>query len=242
MHRLLLVVAVLAAPLALAQSPLVYTPDSLAAPFSELTVTNPTAAPIQIEGFDGRLGPGAITAAGWIFEVEVEGAVRLIFLHLFIGPNLPAYEPVNLTLAPGAAGTIRLDGYDPCIGCRPGGVSRVDTLFVVTDAGTDRLRLDTAGIVTVEGGPEVEASTLSVSPNPARDRSVVTLHAPEGTSEATVEVFDATGRRMAVARAGPAPSGPLTARLDVAAWPAGVYLVRASLDDQRVVAPLTVVR
>lgn len=234
--------AILAAPLAHAQSPLVYTPDSLAAPSSEVTVTNPTAATLQIQTFAVRPGPGHDGApAGWRFEATAGGQTRSVQFIVYPFGSSPESAGIALPIAPSESGTIRVF-YDPCFGCRPVGVSRVDTLVVVTDAGTDRLRLNTAGIVASEGVPQVEASALSVSPNPARDRSIVTLRAPQSAGEAMVEVFSVTGRRMAVAPAGPAPSGHRTVRLDVGGWPPGVYLVRASLDGQTVAAPLTVMR
>ena len=67
---------------------------------------------------------------------------------------------------------------------------------------------------------------LTVSPNPVRDRAVLTLARPAGAG-GTVEVFDAQGRR--VLRAPAPPSGPLA--VATGGWPAGTYLVRVSTPD-----------
>ncbi len=71
-----------------------------------------------------------------------------------------------------------------------------------------------------------EALGLSVAPNPfrAEARVTLTLSAP---GAATVGVYDVLGRRVAVLTAGPLGAGSHVFRLDGAALPAGVYVVRA---------------
>lgn len=73
-------------------------------------------------------------------------------------------------------------------------------------------------LVAGEAGPEPSAPrALRAYPVPARH--TVTVEADEAT---TVDVFDALGRRVATGEV--APRRPL--RLDVSAWPAGVYVAR----------------
>ena len=93
------------------------------------------------------------------------------------------------------------------------------------------------GAVADEAGPDGTADRLvAVFPNPTASRARVSfeLAAPR---DVTLEVFDALGRRVSVVD-GAFGAGPHTVDLDVAALPAGVYLVR--WDGQSV--PLTVAR
>ncbi|WP_412062454.1 PQQ-dependent sugar dehydrogenase [Rubrivirga sp. IMCC45206] len=77
----------------------------------------------------------------------------------------------------------------------------------------------------------------AVYPNPARARATVHVTLAPG-AEATLEVLDVLGRRIATVH--PNASGPVA--LDLDGVPAGTYLVRLREGDQRATQRLTVVR
>lgn len=78
-------------------------------------------------------------------------------------------------------------------------------------------------------------------PNPTWAHSTVRLDLP--TAQAVrVAVFDVLGRRVAVLHDGPLGAGMHRLRLDAAALPAGVYVVRATAGSERITRKLIVVR
>lgn len=100
------------------------------------------------------------------------------------------------------------------------------------------------GEVVVASGEAPEEGAplaLTVGPNPASGATTLTLSVPAAT-EATVELFDARGRRVRTLHAGPVSAEGLALRLDTSALPAGVYLLRASTPEAASGARLTVVR
>ncbi len=68
---------------------------------------------------------------------------------------------------------------------------------------------------------------MSVSPNPFRDATTVTLHLPRG-GRVRVEVFNVRGRKLATLWDGLLPMGTRRLRFAPEAFPAGVYLVRVA--------------
>ena len=78
-----------------------------------------------------------------------------------------------------------------------------------------------------DAGKTTAASNLvlAAGPNPSSGAVRVSLSAPEAT-EAEIAVYDALGRRVAVLHDGPAAAG-VAATFDGAAFPAGIYVVRA---------------
>ncbi len=79
---------------------------------------------------------------------------------------------------------------------------------------------------------------LTVGPNPASGTVRVTLW-PGAATSARVEVFDALGRRVAVLHDGPAGTS-VVASFDAAAWPAGLYVVRAIAGSTALARSVTV--
>ena len=96
---------------------------------------------------------------------------------------------------------------------------------------------------SVDAGPAPEAAplALAVYPNPAVGPATLRLTAP-GAADVRVEVYDALGRRVAVARGGPAATGPVALPLDAALLAPGVYAARAVADGRAVSRTFTVVR
>ncbi|GAB5536213.1 MAG: hypothetical protein Rubg2KO_24620 [Rubricoccaceae bacterium] len=99
--------------------------------------------------------------------------------------------------------------------------------------------------VADEDGPVAgsTALTLSVFPNPVRQRAVVRVELPQAAT-LTVEVFDAFGRRVRQLEASQRPAGRHDLTLDADGLAAGVYLVRMTPGDHRapLVRRITVVR
>lgn len=82
----------------------------------------------------------------------------------------------------------------------------------------------TYGANPVAGEAEPDAATGGIRVYPVPSRSAVTVEVAEAAS---VEVLDALGRRVATGEA--AAGRPL--RLDVSAWPAGVYVARTDAGE-----------
>jgi hypothetical protein len=116
---------------------------------------------------------------------------------------------------------------------------------------------DTAGVVLAsvpltlvveadtpaEPGPEAESGVgLVVSPNPLTTTATATVTLASPASDATVTVHDVLGRQMALVHHGPLPAGDTPLALDARSLPAGVYVVRALVDDSAVAQRITVLR
>ncbi len=87
----------------------------------------------------------------------------------------------------------------------------------------------TASALARAAAEEDAAPWLSEAyPNPFRSAATLTLRLGRGQEHATVEVFDALGRRVAVLHDGPLPPGPHPLRLDGRGLAPGTYLVRAT--------------
>ena len=83
---------------------------------------------------------------------------------------------------------------------------------------------------------------VTVRPNPSSGAASVTVGVRDGATHATVEVFDAVGRRVAFLHDGPLVPGTRAFEVDVGVWPSGAYVVRVTADGQTGAGPLTVVR
>ena len=99
---------------------------------------------------------------------------------------------------------------------------------------------EAALVVSGEPAPPAVGVRLTVRPNPSAGRVAVTLEL-DAPAEATVAVYDARGRRVAVLHEGPA-SGRLALAFDSATHPSGVYVVRARAGGATASARLTVAR
>jgi hypothetical protein len=96
--------------------------------------------------------------------------------------------------------------------------------------------------VASEAGPGAVASlSVSVRPNPASGRVEVVLSLAEAGASRVV-VVDALGREVAVVLDGAAGAGETVVGVETGAWPAGVYVVRATAGARTATARLVVVR
>ena len=86
--------------------------------------------------------------------------------------------------------------------------------------------------VAGEAAPEASARVgVSVRPNPAGGRVEVVLNVAEAGA-ARVVVVDALGREVAVVLNGAVSSGECVVSVETGTWPAGVYVVHASVGGQ----------
>ena len=249
--------ALLAAPLASAQSGLTATPNPYDASLGvQLVVRNATAAPVTLDSlrFASTLStdPDVPYVSEWGFsydayltEGQLSGSVScrpefvgpcfdgsvLFGRTLAPGDSLVGYPYVSFPVRPGARpdGGVRLGGYDDTLRVYSGG--RAEALDVV---------ITNVFFVAAEGGPEASALRVGVSPNPVRGVAAVTL-TRVATGPVRVVALDALGRELAVLHDGPAAE-TLRLRVDTAAWPAGVVVVRASDGSGAASARLVVVR
>ncbi len=122
--------------------------------------------------------------------------------------------------------------------------------YVITDtSGTfcrcDREKFFTSGVEeggAVPGFATHDVAVTAISPNPVRDAAEVsfTVHR---SGRGTVEIYDATGLRVAVPFVGLLEQGTHTMRLDAGAFASGIYYVSITLDGgDRAVRPMVVVK
>lgn len=84
-----------------------------------------------------------------------------------------------------------------------------------------------AGVPATPGVPRMEPLAItSLSPNPARDHVLVTLHAP-GRQPVSLTVFDVLGRALRRTRVEPDATGTIGVELGLPDLPSGIYLLRA---------------
>ncbi len=88
-------------------------------------------------------------------------------------------------------------------------------------------RLDEVLAVSSESGPESGAGArLDVFPNPGREQMTVRVSVAEAARSASVSVYDALGRRVAVLHDGPLATGSYAFTLDSSKLAPGTYRIR----------------
>ncbi len=95
-----------------------------------------------------------------------------------------------------------------------------------------------------EGRPEAAPASVALGapfPNPTGHTATVSVELPEA-GLVRLGVFDALGRRLAVAFDGSLPAGRHTIPLDAASLPAGVYVIRLEAGGEARAQRLTIVR
>jgi len=141
--------------------------------------------------------------------------------------------------------TLVADIYPGAIGSFSSGLTVYDEqVFFRADDGVNGSELWTVVPVevTTEDAPALSDSPLlTVYPNPSVSVASVEL-TMAGAADANVVVFDVLGRWVAVLHDGPLGAGVHRLRLDAAALPAGVYVVRATAGNERVTRKLVVAR
>ena len=238
----------LAAPAVLAQSPLVFSRDTLVyldPSRDHATAINTTADTVVVDSLG--LGGGLDVYSGWALTaeqspVEDEWPDHDYYLsNWYTGPPQPP-----LALAPGDSLTLEASGWDPCGICRAQNSGRaLDTLLVYVDGSSvpQRLFLDPSLWVDAAQAPDVPALALAltVGPNPSREAATLRF-ALDAPASVVAEVFDAQGRRVATLHDGPLGAGLHGVPVSTAGWPPGVYTVRLGAGDRQATVPLTVTR
>ena len=119
-------------------------------------------------------------------------------------------------------------------------VGRDGRLYVAAFQGVYRTESPLA--VAGEAQPEALGRLgVAVRPNPAGGRVEVVLRIA-AAGAARVVVVDARGREVAVVLAGAVSAGETVRALETSGWPAGVYVVRASVGRETATARLVVAR
>ena len=106
--------------------------------------------------------------------------------------------------------------------------------------GAGAVELDTLPVVKGGGAGLRVDEPLAIFPNPVAERATVRFALPEA-AEATLVVYNALGREVARLVDGPV-QGLVTATLDAASLPAGLYVARLNAGDRVETVRLTVVR
>lgn len=101
--------------------------------------------------------------------------------------------------------------------------------------------VDVRLVSTQDHSVPVEFGIQAVHPNPFTDRSIIRLGLPE-TSDVTVEVFDITGRRVAVLADGIHPAGVYEIPWNAVGLASGTYVIRANNGRRNDSRQITVVR
>ena len=90
-------------------------------------------------------------------------------------------------------------------------------------------------------GATEQIATLTLSPNPADDRTTLNIQFPQGVTEGQLAVYDARGSKVyASSLVCPAGSSLSQHDLDVAEWVAGTYLVGVRMNGHQLTQPLVV--
>ena len=135
-----------------------------------------------------------------------------------------------------------------------GGVVAVGSFFESLDFGEDAPQLISAGnrdvfvatysaaAIPAEASPEASGVGLSAAPNPLAVSGTVTLALDRVAPHATVALYDALGRRVAVLHDGPLAAGAHTFAVDASRLPAGLYVLRAATPEAAVSRRVVVAR
>ena len=180
------------------------------------------------------------------FETRFYGSMKLVAGldgALLLGySRLPRDEApaVTRSLDGGRTWAAISDGYDNEI------LSdlAVDSWGRLVLAGESGVWRTTTPVMATAGEAAPEAPSrfgVSVRPNPAGGRVEVVLCAAEAGT-ARVAVVDARGREVAIVLAGAVSAGETVRALETSGWPAGVYVVRASVGRETATVRLVVAR
>ena len=170
--------------------------------------------------------------------VTVDGRLRVrVGTEAVDGGSFPVISRTGSGTLTGCYGPDEIDVVEPDgVTAAPYTVAVTCTADGVTLAVT---RMSTAG----EGDPDGGAATLDVAgANPFSGRTALALTAP-ASGRVTVEAFDALGRRVAVLFEGTVPARQaVSVAFEAEGLPAGLYVVRATVDGLALSRTLTLVR
>ena len=191
------------------------------------------------------------------YVLETSG--RGVHVALAPTPGLSGRLDVFTGLPDGGAGGF---APDPLLGSRPfDGSGAAVAVRAATAPGTHYVRVTHAGVgpsdwrqpyrlTVTAAAPPVRPTTRASAaafgldrpaPNPVRDRTQI-RYALAAPGDATLAVFDALGRRVAVLAEGPHAAGAHRATFEAGGLPAGVYLVRLDAGAEAAVQRVVLAR
>lgn len=243
----LVLAVLLAAPAASAQGGLTATPN----PYDNddrtgLVIRNATAGPVALDSLrmasadvgDPYAGSATVSYRGYFGGEPVEGVV---VCRSFMSGPCDGGNLFGRVLAP--RDSVVILGFGRvCEICRPRGGGITDTLRVYSAGSAEPLNVEVLNVMFVasEAPPDAQGFPLTLSPNPARTATALSVVLP-GSGAVRIVAYDALGREVAVLHDGPAAE-TLSLRVDASAWPVGVYVVRAEAGDRTATARLVVAR
>jgi hypothetical protein len=186
------------------------------------------------------------TGGTLVWEVPVRAAGTYT---VTVGYTLPFGEKTQYLVVDGDTTVLRFTGLlDTWLQRRAevelaAGVAEVRLERFWGYMGVDYLGVEEAALpgVVTEAEPAEGVRLDAPRPNPAARAATVGFHLPE-SGPVRLDVFDATGRRVAVLVDGVRPAGPHEAALDVSGLSGGVYLVRLGASRDTVARLFAVAR
>lgn len=210
-----------------------------------------TAQPFSLLVTGARSEPPVVAVA--IFTATAEdGEVVISWKTLFEGDEgrfTIERAPARMT----SSGIQKTGNFTQVASVESGGSPDAEQSYVVKDgeyrAGLFFYRLVfesdggrvTAAEVSVNIPPPANYAVVSNYPNPFTDRTEIVLDVPAHV-QASIEVYDVTGRRMVDLGRHEFPPGRHHVPVDAAGWAPGVYLVRVQADARTATHAMLLVR
>ncbi|MEM8601746.1 MAG: T9SS type A sorting domain-containing protein, partial [Bacteroidota bacterium] len=168
------------------------------------------------------IDPDGVTSGA--FTVQADGALGLMAIYAD-DPTTREDEGAE----PGDAITLRTPNSvltDAVVWTEAGAVVEVQNTVVSNEG---------------DGGRPTAFALRGAYPNPFTSSTTIAFDLP-ASSDVTLEVYDMTGRRVAVLTDASMPAGTHTMRWDAASAASGVYLVALRTDDARVTRTVVLTR
>ena len=196
----------------------------------ELVLASDDGGATWAERYRERIEGGLEIVAG------LDGALAMAYDE----PLTMGAPPVTRSLDGGRTWAAISDGYDGAI-LSDIAVDSQGRLVLGTESGVWRTTAPVMATAGEAAPATAERLGVAVRPNPAGGRVEVVLRAA-AAGTARVAVVDVRGREVAVVLDGAVLAGETVRALETSGWPAGVYVVRASVGRETATARLVVAR
>ncbi len=207
---------------------------------------------------DATIATGAGASGGRYVSLDGENGGSLVWevpvraagtYAVTVGYTLPFDEKTQYLVVDGDTTTVRFTGPpDTWLQRRvavelAAGVNEIRLERFWGYMGVDYLGVEEAALpgVATEAGPADGLGLDAPRPNPAAGATTLTFHLAEA-GPVRLDVFDVTGRRVAVLVDEAQSAGPHEVAFDVSGLSGGVYLVRLGAGGETVARPLAVAR